>query len=89
MPARDSSDRTNVDDFHRRYAFLADNGLHRLAEHVGVRELRRLKFGVESSVSIKGTIERWDASIKFSSRDVMNAVLDIQIEAGSVIPGVI
>jgi len=46
-----------------------------------------IKFGVESSVSIKGTFERWDASIKFSSRDVTSAVLDIEIEAGSVNTG--
>ena len=43
-----------------------------------------IKFGVESSVSIKGIFEKWNASIKFSSRDVRSAVLDIEIEAGSV-----
>jgi polyisoprenoid-binding protein YceI len=46
-----------------------------------------IKFGVESSVPIKGTFEKWDASIKFSSRDVRSAALDIQIEAGSVNTG--
>ena len=46
-----------------------------------------IKFGVESSVSIKGAFERWDASIKFSSRDVTSALLDIEIEAGSVNTG--
>jgi polyisoprenoid-binding protein YceI len=46
-----------------------------------------IKFGVESSVSIRGTFEKWDASIKFSSRDVTSAVLDIEIEAGSVNTG--
>jgi polyisoprenoid-binding protein YceI len=46
-----------------------------------------IKFGVESSVSIKGIFEKWDASIKFSSRDVTSAVLDIEIEAGSVNTG--
>ena len=46
-----------------------------------------IKFGVESSVSIRGTFEKWDASIKFSSRDVRSAVLDIEIEAGSVNTG--
>ena len=29
-----------------------------------------IKFGVDSSVSIKGIFEKWNASIKFSSRDV-------------------
>ena len=46
-----------------------------------------IKFGVDSSVSIKGVFEKWDASIKFSSRDVRSAVLDIEIEADSVNTG--
>jgi len=46
-----------------------------------------IKFGVDSSVSIKGIFEKWNASIEFSSRDVMSAVLDIEIEADSVDTG--
>jgi polyisoprenoid-binding protein YceI len=46
-----------------------------------------IKFGVDSSVSIKGTFEKWNASIKFSSREVSSAVVDIEIEAGSVNTG--
>ena len=46
-----------------------------------------IKFGVDSSVSIKGTFEKWNASIKFSSREVNSAVIDIEIEAGSVNTG--
>src|ERR1700746_2824330 len=46
-----------------------------------------IKFGVDSSVSIKGIFEKWNASIKFSSRDVRDAVLDIEIEADSVNTG--
>ena len=46
-----------------------------------------IKFGVESSVSIKGIFEKWNTSIQFSSRDVRSATLDIQIEAGSVNTG--
>jgi polyisoprenoid-binding protein YceI len=46
-----------------------------------------ITFGVESSVSIKGRFEKWNASIKFSSRDIRSAVLDIEIEAGSVNTG--
>ena len=46
-----------------------------------------IKFGVDSSVSIKGIFEKWNASIKFSSRDVRDAVLDIEIDAGSVNTG--
>ena len=46
-----------------------------------------IKFGVESSVPIKGTFEKWDASLKFSSPDVRSAVLDIEIQADSVDTG--
>src|ERR1700756_5970115 len=46
-----------------------------------------IKFGVESSVSIKGIFEKWNASIRFSSRDIRSAVLDIEIEADSVSTG--
>jgi polyisoprenoid-binding protein YceI len=46
-----------------------------------------IKFGVDSSVSIKGVFEKWNASIKFSSRDIRSAVLDIEIEADSVNTG--
>ena len=46
-----------------------------------------IKFGVDSAVSIKGNFEKWNASIKFSSRDIRTAVLDIEIEAGSVNSG--
>ena len=46
-----------------------------------------IKFGVDSSVSIKGVFEKWNTSIKFTSRDVRSAALDIEIEAGSVNTG--
>jgi polyisoprenoid-binding protein YceI len=46
-----------------------------------------IKFGVDSSVSIKGNFEKWNASIKFSSREVRSAALDLEIEAGSVNTG--
>jgi len=46
-----------------------------------------IKFGVESSVSIQGVFKKWNASIKFSSRDIRSAVLDIEIEADSVNTG--
>ena len=46
-----------------------------------------INFGVESSVSIKGIFEKWNASIKFSSTDVRSAVLEIEIEADSVNTG--
>ena len=46
-----------------------------------------IKFDVESSVPIKGTFEKWNASLKLSSTDVRSAVLDIEIQAESVDTG--
>ena len=46
-----------------------------------------VKFGVESSVAIKGTFDKWNASLTFSSREVGSAHLDIEIQADSVETG--
>jgi polyisoprenoid-binding protein YceI len=46
-----------------------------------------IKFGVDSSVPIRGTFDKWTATIKFSSQDVRSAVLDIEIQADSVNTG--
>ena len=46
-----------------------------------------IKFGVESSVPIKGTFDKWNAGMKFSSTDVRSGVLDIEIQADSVNTG--
>src|ERR1700739_182241 len=46
-----------------------------------------IKFGVDSSVSIKGVFEKWNARVTFSSRDVRSAAIDIEIEADSVNTG--
>jgi polyisoprenoid-binding protein YceI len=46
-----------------------------------------IKFGVDSSVPIKGTFDKWDASMKFSSTDVRSGVLEIEIQADSVNTG--
>ena len=46
-----------------------------------------IRFGVESSVPLKGTFDKWNASLKFSSTDVRSAVLDIEIQADSVQTG--
>jgi polyisoprenoid-binding protein YceI len=46
-----------------------------------------IKFGVDSSVSIKGTFDKWSATIKFSSTDATSGVLDIEIQADSVDTG--
>ena len=46
-----------------------------------------IKFGVESSVPIKGIFDKWSASLKFSSTDVRSGILDIEIQADSVNTG--
>jgi polyisoprenoid-binding protein YceI len=46
-----------------------------------------IKFGVDSSVPIKGTFDKWNASMKFSSTDVRSGVLEIEIQADSVNSG--
>jgi polyisoprenoid-binding protein YceI len=46
-----------------------------------------IKFGVDSSVPIKGTFDKWTASMRFSSTDVRSGVLEIEIEADSVNTG--
>ena len=46
-----------------------------------------IKFGVDSSVPIKGTFDKWSASMRFSSTDVRSGVLEIEIQADSVNTG--
>jgi polyisoprenoid-binding protein YceI len=46
-----------------------------------------IKFGVDSSVPIKGIFDKWSASIKFSSTDARSGVLDIEIQADTVDTG--
>jgi len=46
-----------------------------------------VKFGVDSSVPIRGTFDKWNASMKFSSTDVRSGVLEIEIQADSVNTG--
>jgi polyisoprenoid-binding protein YceI len=46
-----------------------------------------IKFGVDSSIPIKGTFDKWTASMKFSSTDVRSGVLEIEIQADSVNTG--
>jgi polyisoprenoid-binding protein YceI len=46
-----------------------------------------IKFGVDSSVPIKGIFDKWNASMKFSSTDVRSGVLEIEIQADSVNTG--
>jgi polyisoprenoid-binding protein YceI len=46
-----------------------------------------IKFDVEASVAIKGTFDKWDATLTFTSPDVETGVLDIKIYADSVDTG--
>jgi polyisoprenoid-binding protein YceI len=46
-----------------------------------------MKFDVEASVAIKGTFDKWDATLTFASTDVSTGVLDIKIQAASVDTG--
>jgi polyisoprenoid-binding protein YceI len=46
-----------------------------------------IKFGVESSVPIDGTFDKWDASMTFATADVRSGVLEIKIQADSVNTG--
>jgi polyisoprenoid-binding protein YceI len=43
-----------------------------------------IKFDVESSVAIKGTFQKWDASLTFQTRELSTGVLEIRIQADSV-----
>jgi polyisoprenoid-binding protein YceI len=44
-------------------------------------------FNVAASVAIKGTFDKWDASLTFTSPDVSTAVLDVEIQAATVNTG--
>ena len=46
-----------------------------------------IKFDVESSVAIKGTFSKWNATLTFQTRELSTGVLDIKIEADSVDTG--
>ena len=46
-----------------------------------------IKFDVEASVAIKGTFDKWNATLKFTSPDVTTGVLDVEIQAATVDTG--
>jgi polyisoprenoid-binding protein YceI len=46
-----------------------------------------ITFDVEASVAIKGTFDKWAATLTFMSTDVTTGVLDIKIQADSVDTG--
>jgi polyisoprenoid-binding protein YceI len=47
----------------------------------------KITFDVESSIAIKGTFDKWKATLTFTSTDVMTGVLDIEVQAASVDTG--
>jgi len=47
----------------------------------------KIKFDVEASVDIKGTFDKWEASLTFTSPAAESAVLDVKIQAASVNTG--
>jgi polyisoprenoid-binding protein YceI len=46
-----------------------------------------IKFNVEASVAIKGTFDKWNATLTFASPDVTTGVLDVEIQAATVDTG--
>jgi polyisoprenoid-binding protein YceI len=46
-----------------------------------------IKFHVNASVVIEGTFDRWDATLRFASRNATTGVLNIRVQADSVDTG--
>lgn len=46
-----------------------------------------IKFNVEASVAIKGSFDKWDATLTFTSPDLSTGVLEIRIQAATVDTG--
>ena len=46
-----------------------------------------IAFNVKASVAIKGTFDKWDATLTFTSPDVTTGVLDVKIQAATVDTG--
>jgi len=46
-----------------------------------------IKFNVEASVAIKGSFDKWDATLTFTSPDLSTGVLEIKIQAATVDTG--
>ncbi len=52
-----------------------------------VRAGSSITFNVKASVAIKGTFDKWDATLTFTSPDVTTGVLDVKIQAATVDTG--
>ena len=50
-------------------------------------EQSSIKFFVKASVTLTGTFDKWDATLKFKSPEVTTGVLDIEIQSASVDTG--
>jgi polyisoprenoid-binding protein YceI len=46
-----------------------------------------IKFEVDASVAIKGTFDKWNASLTFRSADISSGKLEVEIQAASVDTG--
>jgi len=46
-----------------------------------------ITFSVKASVAIRGTFDKWDAKLTFTSADASTGVLDVKIDAASVDTG--
>jgi polyisoprenoid-binding protein YceI len=46
-----------------------------------------IKFDVEASVAIRGTFDKWNATLTFTSPEVTTGVLDVEIQAATVDTG--
>ncbi len=51
------------------------------------REESSIKFYVKASVALKGSFDKWNATLKFTSPDLATGILDIKIQAASVNTG--
>ncbi len=50
-------------------------------------QVSTIKFDVEASVAIKGTFDKWEATLTFTSTDVTKGIVEIRIQADSVDTG--
>src|SRR5580698_7043967 len=46
-----------------------------------------IAFNVKASVAIRGTFDKWNATLTFTSPDVTTGILDVKIQAASVDTG--
>src|SRR3981189_3738211 len=50
-------------------------------------QVSTIEFDVEASIAIKGTFDKWDATVTFQATDVNQAVLEPSSQADSVDTG--